>query len=78
MVASAVGGTPHLVQDNECGLLFPRADDNALAAQLTRILSDRNLAGRLGEAAYARVKSNFDENAYVEQFRRMVEILEKR
>ena len=78
VVASAVGGTPHLVQDTECGLLFQREDDDGLAAQLARILSDDELADRLGQAAYVRVKNHFDENAYIEHFRRMVEMLEKR
>jgi glycosyltransferase involved in cell wall biosynthesis len=78
VVASAVGGTPHLVQDDECGLLFASQDADALAAQLTRILGDPALAARLGQAAYRRVTSAFDEKAYVEQFRRMVAMLEKR
>lgn len=77
VVASAVGGTPHLVRDNECGLLFPREDDDALAAQLARILSEPELAERLAQTGYTRVKNDFDEAAYVRQFRRLVEMLEK-
>ena len=43
-----------LVDDGVEGLLVPRADDQALAAALVRVLSDRALAERLGAAAHAR------------------------
>ena len=72
IVASAVGGTPHLIPDNECGLLFRPEDPDHLAAQLSRILRDRELASRLGKAAAERVKSEFDEEAYVRGFHRLV------
>jgi glycosyltransferase involved in cell wall biosynthesis len=78
VVASAVGGTPHLVRDAECGLLFPREDAEALAQQLSRMLSDESLAARLGQTAHERVMAEFDEKAYVQQFRLMMAQLESR
>ena len=43
-----------LVNDGVEGILVPKADTDALVAGLTRVLSDRDLAARLGAAAHAR------------------------
>ena len=49
VVASAAGGIPDLVTHDVNGLLVPPED--ALAATLVRVLSDAQLAGRLGAGA---------------------------
>jgi glycosyltransferase involved in cell wall biosynthesis len=51
VVGSRVGGIPDLVEDGKTGLLVPPGDPDALADALVRVLSDRALAARLGEAA---------------------------
>jgi glycosyltransferase involved in cell wall biosynthesis len=51
VVGSRVGGIPDLVTDGETGLLVEPGDPTALADALVRVLSDRELAGRLGAAA---------------------------
>jgi glycosyltransferase involved in cell wall biosynthesis len=49
IVASRVGGIPDLVRHGENGLLvFPR-DDEALAAGISLLLSNRRLAARMGQ-----------------------------
>ena len=53
VVASRVGGIPDLVQDGKNGLLVEPGDLEALAAALVRILTDRELAERLGTGAAA-------------------------
>jgi len=53
VVATRVGSIPDLVRDGESGLLVPPDDADALAAALTRVLSDRTLAERMGAAARA-------------------------
>jgi glycosyltransferase involved in cell wall biosynthesis len=53
VVASRVGGIPDLVEDDRNGLLVAPGDTNALADALVRVLSDRQLAERLGVAAHA-------------------------
>ena len=50
-VASAVGGLLDLVVDGETGLLVPPGDRPALRTAIERLLGDRELRGRLGEAA---------------------------
>jgi glycogen synthase len=51
VVASRVGGIPDVARDGETGLLVPPGDAGALAGALVRVLSDRDLAERLGPAA---------------------------
>lgn len=52
VVASRVGGLPHVVRDGETGLLVPENDPEALADGLKRILTDGDLRRRLGENAH--------------------------
>jgi glycosyltransferase involved in cell wall biosynthesis len=50
-VATAVGGIPGLVEDGVSGLLVPPRDPAVLAAAIERVLTDADLAARLGEEA---------------------------
>src|SRR5207244_4025102 len=59
VVASAVSALPELVVDGETGFLVPPDDADALAHAVTRLLDDRALASRLGEAAYRRARGEF-------------------
>jgi glycosyltransferase involved in cell wall biosynthesis len=56
VVASRVGGIPDLVTDGETGILVPAGDSDALADALVRVLSDAELARRLGSAARVAVE----------------------
>jgi glycosyltransferase involved in cell wall biosynthesis len=51
VVGSRAGGIPDLVADGENGLLVPVEDPAALADALVQVLSDRELAERLGAGA---------------------------
>lgn len=73
VIASAVGGSPHLVKDGECGLLFESENVEELAAKLSQMLLDSGLRERLAERAHERVNSHFDERAYVRSFQKMLE-----
>jgi|TARA_B100001964_G_scaffold69644_1_gene78985 glycosyltransferase involved in cell wall biosynthesis len=57
VVATAVGGTPELVEDGVHGLLVPPGDSNALAGSLRRLVSDEDLRRRLGASARQRIDS---------------------
>ena len=54
VVATAAGGVLDLIDDGVEGILIAPADTEALVRDLTRVLSDRELAERLGTAAHAR------------------------
>jgi glycosyltransferase involved in cell wall biosynthesis len=59
IVATAVGGTPQLIEDGVHGLLVPAGDSRQLAAALCRLLSDPSLAFRLASAARQRVQQRY-------------------
>lgn len=59
VVATAVGGTPELLQHGQTGLLVPPADSAALAACLGQLVADSALRARLGAAARAHVLACF-------------------
>jgi glycosyltransferase involved in cell wall biosynthesis len=63
VVASAVGGLLDLVADGETGLHVPPGDVPALRAALQRLLADRALRERMGEAARVRVRERFSWDA---------------
>ena len=56
VVGSRVGGIPDVVANDETGLLVPPGDARALAGALTRVLSDRAHAERMGAEARIRVE----------------------
>jgi glycosyltransferase involved in cell wall biosynthesis len=59
VVASAVGGLLDLVVEGETGLLVPPRDVAALREALERLLADRDLRRRLGEAGRERIQRDF-------------------
>jgi glycosyltransferase involved in cell wall biosynthesis len=74
VVATSVGGVPELVADGENGFLVDPGDPEGLASALGRLLADRELRRRLGEAGHARVRERFDlgpfRRAHVELYSR--------
>lgn len=72
VVATAVGGVPEMVIDDETGLLVPASDEVALATALRRVLEDPALAARLGAAARARIASHFSPEQQIATLSRIV------
>lgn len=72
VVASRVGGLPEMVTEGETGLLAPAGDSAALAAQLLRLIRDRQLRQRLvqqgREAALAKWSERRMHAAYAELY----------
>jgi glycosyltransferase involved in cell wall biosynthesis len=75
IVASATGGVPHYVKDNDNGLLFQSEDAEELAEKLAMLLTNPELHSRLGKRGYEKVFSEYDEKSYVRSFRIMLESL---
>jgi glycosyltransferase involved in cell wall biosynthesis len=71
VVASAVGGIPEMIDDGRTGLLVPPRDPIALAAAITRLLTDTPLAVKIGRAGHDLVHERF----CVEQMVRSVETI---
>jgi len=59
VVAPDIGGIPELISHGIQGLLFPPGDSEALADHLLQLLSQPQLAKRLGEEGLKRVKASF-------------------
>jgi len=63
VVATRVSSLPEVVRDGETGLLVPPDDPDALAAAILKLLGDTGLRRRLGVAAAARIRTDFDRDA---------------
>jgi glycosyltransferase involved in cell wall biosynthesis len=59
VVASRVGGLPEVIDDGRTGMLFPPGDEVSIAQALVRVVENKELAQRFGEAARRRVESIF-------------------
>jgi glycosyltransferase involved in cell wall biosynthesis len=75
VVATRVGGVPEVVQDGSTGLLVEPADRPSLRDALARLLSDRELAHRLGASGQARVHARFTVDKMVEHVEELYERL---
>ena len=64
IVATAVGGVPEIVADEESALLVPPKNPQALAAAIDRVLQDSSLAQRLMTVASALVAREHSPEAY--------------
>jgi L-malate glycosyltransferase len=65
VVGTSAGGIPEVVTDGDTGLLVPPRDAAAMAAAITRLLSDRSLRERMGLAGLARVRERFSAETMV-------------
>ena len=71
VVTTSAGGSADVVVDGESGFVVPPGDTRALADAVLRILRDPALAGRLGIAAEARVRREFDQSAMLDSIDRL-------
>jgi glycosyltransferase involved in cell wall biosynthesis len=75
VVATRVGGVPDIVVDGETGFLVPPRDPGAIAAAVTRLLAEPDLARRMGEAGQRRRRAQFDLAATVRRVEQLYEEL---
>jgi colanic acid/amylovoran biosynthesis glycosyltransferase len=59
VVSTRIGGIPEMVVDNETGFLVQPNDAAALAGAIEKLMDDRSLAQRLGQAGYERAQELF-------------------
>jgi colanic acid/amylovoran biosynthesis glycosyltransferase len=59
VIATFHGGIPDVVQDNVTGFLVKEGDVEAMAERMIRVAQDPQLAAKMGQAARARVLSEF-------------------
>jgi L-malate glycosyltransferase len=66
VVATTAGGIPEVVVDGETGFLVPPRDHEAMAAALVRLLKDRELRERMGNAGLVRARRKFSAERMVQ------------
>jgi glycosyltransferase involved in cell wall biosynthesis len=71
VVATAVGGVPEIVTNNESALLVPASDPSAMATAMQCLLNDTELRQRLTARASALVVQKYSPNAYVRSLLRI-------
>ncbi len=71
IVATAVGGVPEMLENNESALLVPPNDPPSIAAAIASLLTDKQLAQRLAKKAATLVDTQYGPEKYV---RSLVEI----
>jgi glycosyltransferase involved in cell wall biosynthesis len=59
VVATDVGDTPSLVEDQKTGFVVPRGDDAALVERMTTLIADRELCHRMGRAGRLKAEQVF-------------------
>jgi glycosyltransferase involved in cell wall biosynthesis len=75
VVATRIGGTDEAVENGVTGWLVPPRDPAALAAAVSRVLSDPSEGRRMGEAGRARALEEFSAPAMVKKTMRIYEEL---
>ncbi|GAB4284815.1 MAG: glycosyltransferase [Coriobacteriia bacterium] len=71
VASTAVDGIPEAVVHGESGLLVPPRDPSALSGAILELLTDRERADRLGQAARTRVSSVFTYDTMVDGLMRV-------
>lgn len=71
VVATAVGGTPDLVQEGVTGHLVPPDDEQALATAIVQAFDDRGTADRQGKAGRECALGSFAIGAMVRQYQQL-------
>jgi len=66
VVATRAGGIPEVVQDDATGVIVPPRDGMAMGCAIVRLLADRALRERMGDAGLSRVKALFTVERMVE------------
>lgn len=75
IVATTVGGTAELIQHEQTGLLVSPGDATALAAAIGRLLTDQDLAVRLGTAARETARQEYSRETELRRYENLYERL---
>jgi glycosyltransferase involved in cell wall biosynthesis len=67
-VATSVGGTPEVVEENVTGFLVPPRSPETMANRICRLLEDDALRRQLGENAQRRAQKLWSEDKVLEQY----------
>ena len=78
VVATAVGGTPEIIEDAQNGYLVPPGNPPLLAQRIGKLLANDRLRETMGMSGYYRVRDNFtfesQARQYVQLFRELLDV----
>ncbi len=74
VVATAVGGVPEVIVNGVDGMLVPPRNPELLANAMEKVLTDQQLANRLGKRARQKIEKNYSIEKYAN---RILEIFEE-
>jgi glycosyltransferase involved in cell wall biosynthesis len=74
-ITSNIAGVRTVLEDGVSGYLFEAGNENDLADKLAKILTDKDLAKQMGEAAYQRMKDNFTWEKSVASLKKVMDEL---
>ncbi len=72
VVATAVGGTPEVIEDGSCGYLVPPGDPTAMAHRLLEAMADEERRAAMGLRGRDRVAREFTFAAQAEHYRSLL------
>lgn len=67
-VATDVGGIPEVIEDGISGLLVPSGDVQATTLALEKLIADKDMRTRLGQAAAQRARNKFTADAIIPRY----------
>lgn len=73
VIASRIGGLPELVIDGDTGVLFKAGDDKDLAGAVIRLINDKDMRRRMGEAGRRRYEELFTDAIYKKNINLIIE-----
>lgn len=68
LVSTNVGGVPEIIREGEDGFLVPPGTPDAMAAALSRLLTDESQRDRMGQAGLLRATAEFNETRMHEEY----------
>lgn len=71
VIATAVGGNPEVVVDDESGFLVTKKDVQSLAAKIEILLTNKQLASQMGENGYRIVREKFTIPKMIENYQKL-------
>ena len=78
VVATNVGGTPEIIQDQETGMLFEPGDVGALAAIICQVAKNKDLAKKLGDAARQATAEKFNWDHIVQCYSEVIDSMSQK
>ncbi len=79
VVGTLVGGIPDLIEDGANGYLVSPGNERELASAVLKILNDKGLAVKMGEAGRKKVTDRFSADTMVRSIEKVYgELLEKK